>query len=866
MSSILAQNRVTIIDYTETASATLSRESYVVKCDSDNVPLNSPLNATTRMRVLLGNSEVTSLMTYSASGEGATFSISNEDDETRGVLRVTEITQDEVVITITASKAEIPSLVKEFTITKVADGSQGEMGASVSDVSIKFSSAIMNLDESNQSSDIIINAQRVDDFRTLVTANGRDIEYLNVSRIYPFHLARDTVRITQIDIDSGYEGLYTERGDKFLDILGKNKDEFDKVAQVGILGEDQPMSSVLDLIPFTKVLGITGAEVTAVTSDMATVYGGGVAELEFRSNDNLLMNTRNDWIEVSTKDSHLVATEQVSGSELGREFQLSSYIDNSRNAYPTAVEVSTSGRQVLGSIIEGGESGLSTIKYEVTQDIVNAGFVEFRLKNVDLASNPDGLVMKYKGLKLERADLDNEISLPSAWTPFHTNTNLFGETSHSWVDIDIWSYAHNLFTRPLTSFDMDKEYVFSAHLSNKANSSPIAVEIVSGTTRVLGNKIEGGSEGISVVRYKVTRDMIYSTTVLHRIKNVDYTSGQDGFHIKCRNSKLEHADLNNGVQVPSVHTEDGLEVSSSRIITVDCLGRNLFNGDYNQGSIDGISITTYGPTPSTSWLAKAKIPKGSKFSVVKDKPGSKFRVGTCNSEPELDLDIFNSVIKDTSSFITSKSDENSEYALAYVHDSVDSGGPPKTSIYLGDEVHSYSDYVHNEIRLTCNVPHRVELLDGPNTFSTEVPISVIGTKENRWFDYVDFEEPTLGGALNIKRLTASITSGELHSSDGLTLVRNGDSYTINILSSNGNTFRLDSVETTLTCQVLKNNKDVTDSIPKSKFRWRRVTGNDSLDNIWNASEKARYTRYLEVTTEDCLGRSVFNCEVDLEGV
>lgn len=92
----------------------------------------------------------------------------------------------------------------------------------------------------------------------------------------------------------------------------------------------------------------------------------------------------------------------------------------------------------------------------------------------------------------------------------------------------------------------------------------------------------------------------------------------------------------------------------------------------------------------------------------------------------------------------------------------------------------------------------------------------------------------------------------------------GFSYSIIINSSNGNTFRTDVyVDTVLSCQVLKNSQDVTASLEDYMFNWIRNTGNEQADSVWNMSSKARATKSVHITTDDCIGRTVFSCEVDL---
>lgn len=94
--------------------------------------------------------------------------------------------------------------------------------------------------------------------------------------------------------------------------------------------------------------------------------------------------------------------------------------------------------------------------------------------------------------------------------------------------------------------------------------------------------------------------------------------------------------------------------------------------------------------------------------------------------------------------------------------------------------------------------------------------------------------------------------------------KDGVAFSVFIKSTNGLVFRTgENVDTTLTIQVLKSTEDITDTMEDSRFRWVRKTGDDIEDERWNTSSKALYHKSVHITTEDCIGRTVFECEVDL---
>lgn len=91
----------------------------------------------------------------------------------------------------------------------------------------------------------------------------------------------------------------------------------------------------------------------------------------------------------------------------------------------------------------------------------------------------------------------------------------------------------------------------------------------------------------------------------------------------------------------------------------------------------------------------------------------------------------------------------------------------------------------------------------------------------------------------------------------------GKAFNVVIESTNGNIFRPQSVSTTLNCRVYLNGEDVTDTLEASRFNWTRNTGNEELDESWGNLSKARSHKSIDITTDDCIGRTVFDCIVDI---
>ena len=93
----------------------------------------------------------------------------------------------------------------------------------------------------------------------------------------------------------------------------------------------------------------------------------------------------------------------------------------------------------------------------------------------------------------------------------------------------------------------------------------------------------------------------------------------------------------------------------------------------------------------------------------------------------------------------------------------------------------------------------------------------------------------------------------------------GSSYTVSIQSSNGSIFRPEQVDTILTCHVYQNTTEITEALDASRFQWKRLSADPVDDGRWNTSSKAIAHKSVEIKNADCVGRTVFFCEIDLTG-
>ena len=90
-----------------------------------------------------------------------------------------------------------------------------------------------------------------------------------------------------------------------------------------------------------------------------------------------------------------------------------------------------------------------------------------------------------------------------------------------------------------------------------------------------------------------------------------------------------------------------------------------------------------------------------------------------------------------------------------------------------------------------------------------------------------------------------------------------DAISVQIFSSNGDTFRSGQCYTTMTAIVWQGKEDITHTLDESKFNWSRNSGDPIADEQWSTSSKAVGRKSILLTPDDVSSRSVFVCDVDL---
>lgn len=84
-------------------------------------------------------------------------------------------------------------------------------------------------------------------------------------------------------------------------------------------------------------------------------------------------------------------------------------------------------------------------------------------------------------------------------------------------------------------------------------------------------------------------------------------------------------------------------------------------------------------------------------------------------------------------------------------------------------------------------------------------------------------------------------------------------YRVEIVSSNGTTFKNGKINTTLTAKVYKGPEDITDLIEASRFVWRKVGSDGGEDTSWSTTNSGQ--KEVVITNSDVFNRATFLCEI-----
>lgn len=106
----------------------------------------------------------------------------------------------------------------------------------------------------------------------------------------------------------------------------------------------------------------------------------------------------------------------------------------------------------------------------------------------------------------------------------------------------------------------------------------------------------------------------------------------------------------------------------------------------------------------------------------------------------------------------------------------------------------------------------------------------------------------------------TIRWGEMDEETQDNLLAEAGTYSVQILTDNGNHFINGEIATVLTACVYKGSEEITETIPDKLFHWKRISANPEGDTVWNELH-AGIGRHLTVSHEDVYRRATFTCEV-----
>lgn len=90
-----------------------------------------------------------------------------------------------------------------------------------------------------------------------------------------------------------------------------------------------------------------------------------------------------------------------------------------------------------------------------------------------------------------------------------------------------------------------------------------------------------------------------------------------------------------------------------------------------------------------------------------------------------------------------------------------------------------------------------------------------------------------------------------------------DVYSVQIISSQGSTFKNGVISTELSAIIFKGSDDVTSLLSASCFSWKRTSLNTASDKIWN-DKNAGGRKSVVITRDDVFQKATFSCALDIE--
>lgn len=104
------------------------------------------------------------------------------------------------------------------------------------------------------------------------------------------------------------------------------------------------------------------------------------------------------------------------------------------------------------------------------------------------------------------------------------------------------------------------------------------------------------------------------------------------------------------------------------------------------------------------------------------------------------------------------------------------------------------------------------------------------------------------------------TQQVIETNERITEIEDKKMYRLVITSSNGNIFKNNNIQTTLSAVVFSWDENVTDSLDPNQFIWTRVSDDAVADQAWNAAHFGG-TKSIVITKDDVTVKATFFCDL-----
>ena len=161
-------------------------------------------------------------------------------------------------------------------------------------------------------------------------------------------------------------------------------------------------------------------------------------------------------------------------------------------------------------------------------------------------------------------------------------------------------------------------------------------------------------------------------------------------------------------------------------------------------------------------------------------------------------------------------------------------------------------------------------IEGSKIFGGTINIGDLGN--NNWAFKVDENGNVsmLGGAVQFNM--SANENGEVEITDNpiaeikneIQQINASKMYKVQITSTGPLIIRDANQDIELKCTVTSWDKDVTNTLDESLFRWKRISNNELEDDVWNNDEAHIGKKSITINSKDIVNNATFTCELEVE--